>query len=83
MLHNLLCKVFLLCYYRGVIQEVGAEDLGEAGASGVDLRRSVTSLLDAMRDLLSNIRLPDGPNDADVDDDDESETDEEMNNYLT
>lgn len=45
----------------------GNEDAG-------DLRRSVTSLLEAMRDLLSNIHLPsDVPNDGDVDSDDEHE----------
>ncbi|KAG8224133.1 hypothetical protein J437_LFUL001827 [Ladona fulva] len=43
--------------------------------SRVDLHRSVTSLLDAMRDLLSNT-FPDVPHDGDVDDDD---TEEENN----
>lgn len=36
-----------------------------------------------MRDLLSNIRLPDVPNEADVDENDDSEDDDEQNNYLT
>lgn len=36
-----------------------------------------------MRDLLNNIRMPDVPNDADVDDDDDSDEDDEQNNYLT
>ncbi|GFT33466.1 transcription factor 25 [Nephila pilipes] len=47
-------------------REGGAEALREAGAQGGaeprgsnDLRRSVTSLLDAMRDLISNIHLAD------------------------
>lgn len=48
-----------------------------------DLRRSVASLVGAMRDLLSNIRLPDVPNDADVDENDDSDEDDEQNNYLT
>lgn len=49
----------------------------EAGAAGGgdpnDLRRSVTSLLDAMRDLMSNIHLADVPNEGDVDSDDDRE----------
>ncbi|RWS02619.1 Transcription factor 25-like protein, partial [Dinothrombium tinctorium] len=36
-----------------------------------DLRRSVTSLLDAMRDLLNNIDMADIPNEGDVDESDE------------
>lgn len=36
-----------------------------------------------MRDLLSNIRIPDVPNDADVDENDESDEEDEHNNYLT
>ncbi|RZF32605.1 hypothetical protein LSTR_LSTR011052 [Laodelphax striatellus] len=38
--------------------------------AGVDFRRSVTSLLDAMRDLLANVNMPDGPQDGDVEDGD-------------
>lgn len=63
------------------------EDIGGAGAAAAvandatahivdagDLRRSVTSLLEAMRDLLNNIHLPsDAPNDGDMDSDDEHE----------
>ncbi|XP_035222319.1 transcription factor 25-like [Stegodyphus dumicola] len=51
----------------------------EAGAQGGeprdtnDLRRSVTSLLDAMRDLIGNIHLADVPNEGDVDSDDDRE----------
>ncbi|KAK9500401.1 hypothetical protein O3M35_001675 [Rhynocoris fuscipes] len=48
-----------------------AEDVGEG--SGVDLRRSVASLLDAMRDLLSNIHMPDVPGDGDNEDDPDSD----------
>lgn len=59
------------------------QDIPEgAGTDGVDLRRSVASLVGAMRDLLNNIRLPDVPNDADVDEND-SDEDDEQNNYLT
>lgn len=50
----------------------GGEEAEGAAAARVDLTRSVTSLLDAMRDLFSNVRLqPDIPNDADVDEDSE------------
>lgn len=45
---------------------------GAHAADGGDLRRSVTSLLEAMRDLLSNIHLP-SPNEGDIDSDDEHE----------
>jgi len=36
-----------------------------------DLRQSVNSLLDAMRDLLSNVHPPNVPADGDIDDDSE------------
>ncbi|EEC00813.1 conserved hypothetical protein [Ixodes scapularis] len=56
----------------------GAAGIANDGAPHVvdagDLRRSVTSLLEAMRDLLNNIHLPsDAPNDGDMDSDDEHE----------
>ncbi|XP_060534648.1 ribosome quality control complex subunit TCF25 [Cylas formicarius] len=43
--------------------------------NNVDLRQSVASLVDAMRDLL-NIYRPDVPNDADVDENDDSADDD-------
>lgn len=49
----------------------------EPNSESVDLRRSVVSLVDAMRDLLNNIR-PEIPNDADVDENEDSDYD-----YLT
>jgi hypothetical protein len=59
------------CYRNDAGGEGEAEG---AVAARVDLTRSVTSLLDAMRDLLSNIHLqPDVPNDADVDEDSEDQ----------
>lgn len=61
--------------------EDGARAL-PADQQDVTLRHSVTSLVSAMRDLLNNIRLPDVPNDADVDDNDDSDEDDQ-NNYLT
>ncbi|XP_018331893.1 transcription factor 25 [Agrilus planipennis] len=69
----------------GAGDEDGARALPEREANnateGEDLRRSVASLVGAVRDLLSNLRLPDVPNDADVDENDDSEDDEP--NYLT
>ena len=47
------------------------------------LRLSIASLVGAMRDLLSNIQLPDMPNDADVDENDDDSEEEGQNNYLT
>lgn len=47
----------------------------------IELRNSLTSVVDAMRDFLSNIRVPEMPNDADVDD---NSTDDGANDdYLT
>lgn len=40
-------------------------------AASVDLRRSVNSLIDAMRDLLSNIHMPDVQDDGDVEDEED------------
>lgn len=62
--------------------EDGARALPEDQQQDLTLRHSVTSLVAAMRDLLNNIRLPDVPNDADVDDNDDSDEDDQ-NNYLT
>lgn len=57
-------------YYRN--DAGGGGEAEGAMAARVDLTRSVTSLLDAMRDLLSDIHLqPDVPNDADIDEDSE------------
>ncbi|KAI4470328.1 nulp1-related [Holotrichia oblita] len=73
-------KEYLLCQK----EEDGARALPDGDANdGGDLRRSVASLVGAMRDLLSNIRIPDVPNDADVDENDESDEEDEHNNYLT
>lgn len=64
-----------------------AENPGDEGAVGgfqsyAELRTSLNSIVDAMRDFLSNIRVPERPNDADVDDN-ESTEEEEANDYLT
>lgn len=67
--------------------EAGAA-VGEAGADAdADgesnmLRHSLNSIVDAMRDFLTNIRVPERPNDADVDENESSE-DDEPNDYLT
>lgn len=52
---------------RPVITMVG-EQIEEMRS---DLRQSVNSLLDAMRDLLSNVHSPNIPADGDIDDDSE------------
>jgi len=46
---------------------------GGEGGSGVDFQRSVATLLDTMRDLLSSIHLPDVPGDGDNEDDPDSD----------
>lgn len=48
----------------------------------LELRNSLTSVVDAMRDFLSNIRVPEMPNDADVDEN-ESTDDGANDDYLT
>ncbi|KAK4877302.1 hypothetical protein RN001_009808 [Aquatica leii] len=65
-------------------EENGARALPlNGGEDGNEFRQSVASLVGAMRDLLNNIRLPDVPNEADVDENDDSDDDDEQNNYLT
>jgi len=47
----------------------------------MDFRASVNSIVDAMRNFISDIRVPERPNDADVDENESSE--DEPNDYLT
>lgn len=62
---------------EGGREEEGARALAEGrdDNEGGDLRRSVASLVDAMRDLLNNIR-PEVPNDADAEENDDSADDD-------
>lgn len=46
-----------------------------------ELRSSLASVMDAMHNFITNIRLPERPNDADVDENESS--DDEANDYLT
>ncbi|XP_063702870.1 ribosome quality control complex subunit TCF25 [Culicoides brevitarsis] len=65
--------------------EAARENEGAVGGgvqSYAELRTSLNSIVDAMRDFLSNIRVPERPNDADVDENEES-SDDEPNDYLT
>lgn len=78
--HKIRCVVL---FFRDEDGARALPDLNPDAPDGVDFRRSVASLVGAMRDLLNNIRMPDVPNDADVDDDDDSSEDDEHNNYLT
>lgn len=41
-----------------------------------DLRNSLTNIVDAMRDFLTNIRVPERPNDADVDENESTDDDD-------
>lgn len=60
-----------MCFFREVEEGAGGGDAGDGRGVG-DLRASVNSLLDAMRDLLSNLHLPEPPgNEADMSGDDE------------
>ncbi|KAL1379030.1 hypothetical protein pipiens_000509, partial [Culex pipiens pipiens] len=57
---------------------------GDGAIAGLQAyTNSLNSIVDAMRDFLSDIRVLERPNDADVDDDDGSEDEDEQNNYLT
>uniref|UniRef100_A0A1L8DI15 Putative transcription factor 25 n=1 Tax=Nyssomyia neivai TaxID=330878 RepID=A0A1L8DI15_9DIPT len=64
-------------------QPLGEDD--EVGAQGfqsvTEFRNSLNSVVDALRDFLTNIRVPERPNDADVDENES--TDDEANDYLT
>lgn len=60
-----------MCLFREEEEGAGGGDTGDGRGVG-DLRASVNSLLDAMRDLLSNLHLPEPPgNEADMSGDDE------------
>ena len=66
---------YLFCailYSNDAAGAAGGEGQGQQG----DLRRSVTTLLDAMQDLLGGLHLPEVPNDADVDSDEEDVDDD-------
>lgn len=73
---------------RPAVGADGEEMEGAAAAletnmqSFVELRNSLNSIVDAMRDFLTNIRVPERPNDADVDEN-ESSDDDEPNDSLT
>lgn len=58
-------------YLNQPVSDEAATDEGDGAA--VDLRRRVTSLLDAMRDLLTNMHMPDVPGDGDIEDADSEE----------
>uniref|UniRef100_A0A7G3AYK3 Putative transcription factor 25 n=1 Tax=Lutzomyia longipalpis TaxID=7200 RepID=A0A7G3AYK3_LUTLO len=66
-------------------QQALEDDDGVAGAQGfqsyTEFRNSLNSVVDALRDFLTNIRVPERPNDADVDENES--TDDEANDYLT
>jgi hypothetical protein len=53
---------------REAMDMIGA-DVEEGAAGGHEVRRSLASLMDILRDLLRNIQLPEAPEreDADVD----------------
>lgn len=53
----------------------------DSNQSFTELRTSLNSIVDAMRDFLTNVRVPERPNDADVDENESSE--DEPNDYLT
>lgn len=68
--------------YLNISNEFAAAANNELNQPFIELRNSLTSVVDAMRDFLSNIRVPEMPNDADVDEN-ESTDDGNNDNYLT
>lgn len=58
-----------------------AADGMDTTQSFAEFRTSINSIVDAMRDFLTNVRVPERPNDADVDENESS--DDEPNDYLT
>jgi len=80
----LILSYFIFSTIEGAVNEMEAAIETEAATRPVitmvgeqiegmrsDLRQSVNSLLDAMRDLLSNVHTPNVPADGDIDDDSE------------
>lgn len=67
---NVCHSVLIIEIYHKLIYS--GEDQGEEGSTA-DLRNSVASLVEAMRDLLSNIYLPEMPGDGDNEDDPDSD----------
>lgn len=71
------------------LEDAAAAAGGGPGAAGIELRRSVASLVDAMHYLLNNMRPANAPtnnDEADVDENDDSsdtDVDADHNNYLT
>lgn len=73
--HNIFSVFFF--HFSG-----GAENDRAAAQPFEELRNSLNSVVDAMRDFLTNIRVPELPNDADVDEN-ESTDDGAHDDYLT
>lgn len=72
--------IFALSFFFQFKKAVATNDLNQPLT---ELRNSLTSVVDAMRDFLTNIRVPELPNDADVDENDASSDDGANDNYLT
>lgn len=69
-----MCIQLFLTSYSGPANADGAAALPDAvnNENAGEMMRSVASLVDAMRDLLNNIR----PNEADIDENDDSADDD-------
>lgn len=65
----------------GGVAGAALANLDENGPAINEFSTSLHSIVDAMRDFLSDIRVFERPNDADVDDNET--TDDEPNDYLT
>lgn len=69
-------------YFNVVSFSGGVDNDRTAAQPFEELRNSLNSVVDAMRDFLTNIRVPELPNDADVDEN-ESTDDGAHDDYLT
>lgn len=61
---------------------IGAET-GDVNQPFIELRNSLTSVVDAMRNFLTNIRVPELGNDADDDSNENTDDQDHDQDYLT
>lgn len=71
----------LILLYLSFVFPIDAED-GDVNQPFLELRNSLTSVVDAMRNFLTTIRVPELGNEADEDENDSTD-DGAHDNYLT
>lgn len=81
MLLKSLRRQTLILLYLSFVFHIDAED-GDVNQPFLELRNSLTSVVDAMRNFLTTIRVPELGNEADEDENDSTD-DGAHDNYLT